>query len=226
MGVYNLKQEAKYLHNSSYSSYIRKGSTAFAVFLLSLFAEHCKKSICGSGCRSPPTNLNFHQKIQIGGTNMKGNHPKRRKDKYNPYQIWELDGHYYIAFENGQGVPHEFEISKTLYDAFNEFELRDISYLHKWDKYIEHSEVWESTLNRRALQQPDSVEEIVFKNMLIEKLHKGISNLSEIQKRRVRLYFFEGLTYEQIAIREGCTKMPVKRSIDAAIEKLKKEMKK
>lgn len=38
--------------------------------------------------------------------------------------------HYYISFKDGQGALHEFEISKTLYDAFNDFELRDISYLH------------------------------------------------------------------------------------------------
>lgn len=156
---------------------------------------------------------------------MKGNHPKRRKDKYNPYSICELEGHYYISFKDGQGTLHEFEISKTLYEAFNDFELSAISYLHKWDKYIEHSEVWESTLNERVFQQPESLEETVLRNMLIEKLHKRINNLPETQKRRILLYFFEGLTYEQIAMREGCTKMPVKRSIDAAIEKLKKDMK-
>ena len=33
---------------------------------------------------------------------MKGNHPKRRKDKYNPYSIFESDGKYYIEFADGQ----------------------------------------------------------------------------------------------------------------------------
>ncbi len=31
---------------------------------------------------------------------MKGNHSKRRKDKYNPYSICELEGHYYISFKD------------------------------------------------------------------------------------------------------------------------------
>ena len=31
---------------------------------------------------------------------MKGNHPKRRKDKYNPYKIYELNEHYYIEFKS------------------------------------------------------------------------------------------------------------------------------
>ncbi|WP_217957225.1 hypothetical protein [Acutalibacter muris] len=41
--------------------------TAFAVFLLSFFAGIWDKPISGVGCRSPPDNLNFSKKIQIGG---------------------------------------------------------------------------------------------------------------------------------------------------------------
>lgn len=157
---------------------------------------------------------------------MEGNHPKRRKDKYNPYTIYEKDGRYYILFEDGQAVQHKLEISKILYDTFGSFELRDISYLHQWDKYIEHSEVWEVTLNRRAFQPAESLEETVLKNLQIEELHRAIKRLPETQRRRLILYFFEGLTYEQIAEQEGCTKMPIKRSIDTAFEKLKKDLKK
>lgn len=157
---------------------------------------------------------------------MEGNHPKRRKDKYNPYTIYEKNRHYYISFQDGQGIRKELEISQKLYEVFDLFELRDISYLHKWDKYMEHSEVWESTLNRRALQPLENVEEVVLRKMQIEDLYRAIKKLPEIQRHRVLLYFFEGLTYEQIAMRENCTKMPIKRSIDAAIEKLKKELKK
>lgn len=157
---------------------------------------------------------------------MEGNHPKRRRDKYNPYYICELEGHYYISFRDGQGVLHEFEIDRTLYEVFDDSELKDISYLHKWDKYIEHSEVWESTLNDRAFMQPESVEEIVLKNIRTEKLHRAIRTLPLIQRRRLILYFYEGLTYEKIAEREGCSKMSVKRSVDAAIGKLKKILKK
>ena len=41
---------------------------------------------------------------------MIGYHPKRRKDKYNPYTICENDGRYYLSFKDGQGVRHEMEI--------------------------------------------------------------------------------------------------------------------
>ena len=33
---------------------------------------------------------------------MEGKHPKRRKDKYNPYSICERNGSYYIEFLDGE----------------------------------------------------------------------------------------------------------------------------
>ena len=58
---------------------------------------------------------------------MKGNHPKRRKDKYNPYSIFETDGKYYIEFADGQRKKHCMEISRELYEAFDRFELDETS---------------------------------------------------------------------------------------------------
>ncbi len=114
------------------------------------------------------------------------------------------------------------EIDKVLYDLFNRFELEDISYLNRVSRHIEHSELTESSLNDRAFYKEESLEETVSRSMEYEQLHKAISKLPETQKRRLLLYFFGELTYEQIAELEGCTKRAVKFSIDLAIEKLKK----
>lgn len=203
-----------------------RGDISIAKWLVPFLVQQDRAFLFQRG-RSPPFSLEFYQKISDWRkNNMEGNHPKRRRDKYNPYYICELEGHYYISFQDGQGVLHKFEINRTLYEVFDDFELKDISYLHKWDKYIVHSEVWESTLDDRAFMQPESVEEIVLKNILTEKLHRAIRTLSPIQRRRLILYFYEGMTYEKIAEREGCSKMSVKRSIDAAIGKLRKILKK
>ena len=113
---------------------------------------------------------------------MEGNRPKRRKDKYNPYTIFEKDGQYYVSFKDGQGDLHKLEISKALYDTFDSFELSDLVYLNVVDRHIEQSEVWENTLNMRAMKKPDSMEEIVFRRLQTEKLHKAISELPEKQK--------------------------------------------
>ena len=54
---------------------------------------------------------------------MEGRQPKRRKDKYNPYEIYEKDGKYYVSFHNGEKEYKDLEIGKNVYEAFNTFEL-------------------------------------------------------------------------------------------------------
>ncbi len=155
-----------------------------------------------------------------------GNHPKRRKDKYNPYTIYEKGGHYYISFKDGQGILHKFEIGRTLYDAFDSFELDDLVYLNVVDRHIEQSEVWETTLNVRAVDKPEGMEEIVFRKIQAEKLHKAINELPEKQKRRLILHYFQELTYVEIAEREKCSTRAVEYSIHGAIQNLKKFLEK
>ena len=148
--------------------------------------------------------------------------PKRRKDKYNPYTLTEKEDKHFLSFQDGQAVRHEMEIPKDLYDALNQFELDDLSVLNEWDRHIEHIEQSEQSLNRRAYYKAGSVEETVLRNIEHERLHKAISELPETQRRRLTLYYFRGLTYEQIARIEGCTYPAVIKSVSAAIKKIRK----
>lgn len=153
---------------------------------------------------------------------MIGNHPKRRKDKYNPYKICENNGRYYMSFKDGQGVWHDIEIEKELFDVFNRFELDDLSILNEWDRHIEHFEQTEQSLNRRASNKAESVEEVVLHNIECEELYRAIAALTETQQKRLTLYYFRGLTYHQIAEMEGCSVSAVGGSISAAIKNIKK----
>lgn len=150
-------------------------------------------------------------------------HPNRKKDKYNPYTLIISDGRYYLSFKDSRGELQSIEIDEALYGLFNRFELEDISYLNKLSRHIEHSELTEASLSDRAFCKPESVEEEVARNMEYELLHRAIAKLPEVQRRRLLLYFFGEMTYEQIAAIEGCTKRAVKFSVDIAIEKLKKD---
>lgn len=152
---------------------------------------------------------------------MARNHPKRRKDKYNPYTIWEQSGHYHLSFTDGQGVQHEMQIPADLFTALNQFELDDLATLNEWDRHIEHLKQTEQALNRRALARAMSVEDTVLQSLEYERLHKAIMELSETQRRRLTLYYFRGLTYEQIAKLEGCTFQAVAKSVLAAEKKIR-----
>lgn len=149
-------------------------------------------------------------------------HPNRKKDKHNPYTLMIVEGRYYLSFKDARGVMQNIEIDKVLYELFNRFELEDISHLNRVSRHIEHSELTEASLNDRAFYKAESLEESVSRSIEYELLHKAISKLPETQRRRLLLYFFGEMTYEQIAELEGCTKRAVKFSVDLAIEKLKK----
>ena len=153
--------------------------------------------------------------------------PKRRRDEENPYEMIYTAGintahpRYFLAFTDGGKVKRWMEIDKTLFDAFNEFELDDLSFFNEVDRHYEKSEVTEATLNKRAAKPQESVEETVFQRIEVDKLHQAIAKLPEKQRRRLVLYYFGEFAYEQIADMEGCTKRAVKFSVDIALKNLK-----
>lgn len=157
---------------------------------------------------------------------MEGRHPKRRKDKYNPYRIWELDGHYYISFKDGQGALHEFEISEQIFYAFDTFELEGLSYLNVWDRHIEQSEIWEPTLSRRVFRKPEDFEKTILERLQMEKLHSAIRQLPEKQRTRLLMHYYDGLTYAEIAKKESCSIRAAEYSVHGAIRRLRKILEK
>lgn len=153
---------------------------------------------------------------------MKGNHPKRRKDKYNPYNIFELDGKYYIEFADGQRKEQCMEIRTELYEVFDRSELDDLKYLNIIDRHIEQSEIYEITMYKRSRQSGESAENEAIRNIILNDLYTAISKLPKIQRRRLILYYFVGLTYEQIAEMEGCSFQAIAKSVTIAEKNLKK----
>ena len=152
--------------------------------------------------------------------------PKRRKSKDNPYEINIIDNNTYIIIFKANSREEKVKVNKDVYEAFNQFELEDIRQLHEYERHIEHSEQSDINLYNRAVEQNSSVEEIVENNILQENIKKAMNTLTLIQKRRIYKYFFENKTLEIIAKEEKCSIMSVKESIDAAIRKLQKILKK
>ena len=157
--------------------------------------------------------------------------PARRKDKDNPYEIFSVgietdNPHFYVSFKDGQGVQICMEISKAVFDLLDRFELDDLSFLNEWDRHIEHSELTEAALHTRVIADIESVEITAYRSMRNEQLRRAIAALPEVQRRRLVMYYFDSLTYEEIAEKEGCTHPAVIKSVKAAISKLKKYLSK
>lgn len=153
---------------------------------------------------------------------MDENHPNRKKDNHNPYTLSIENNTYYISFTDGQGIFHKQEISMELYVAFNGFELEDISWINKASRHLTEADTGEELLGHRIADSSEPVEDHVYRRIMYQELHKAIAQIPEIQRKRVRLYYFGGYTYEQIAQMENCTKRAVKFSIDTALKNLRK----
>ncbi len=154
------------------------------------------------------------------------NRPKRRKHKDNPYTLIVKEEQYYVEFRDVLRKTQLLSISKEIFECLDRFELDDLKELNEFDNHIEHSEIYEDNLNERAKYKPESLETLVEKKVINELLYENIALLPEIQRKRLIQYYFYDMTLDEIGKIEGCSKTAIKYSIDRALEKISKKMKK
>ena len=154
--------------------------------------------------------------------------PKRRKYKDNPYTINKdsITNKYYIKFKDSTNKEQFIEVDATIYKVFDDSELNDISEMNEYDNHIEHSEIYEYKIDLISSRKIKSTEELVEDKMLHEELKTAINELSEPQKRRIKMYYFEDKNLRQISEIEHCCVMSVKDSIELGIKNLKEKLKK
>lgn len=153
--------------------------------------------------------------------------PKRRRKKDNPY-ILNYNGNskiYTVSFKDVKGNIRIVEINEEIYDCLDKFELNDLSEMNEYDRHIEHSHIYENKINEKAFMKAEKVEDIVEKNIINEKLKNAIGKLPLIQKRRIEMYYFEGLSQREIAEKEGISLRAVQYTLNKAISELKKILK-
>lgn len=154
--------------------------------------------------------------------------PKRRKYKDNPYTLKYVEEKniYVVSFKDVKGHLQNVEVSKEIYLAFDRFELEDLSEMNEYDNHIEHSEIYENNLEARAKDKPMSLEDKVIQKSTFEELKKAIDSLPNIQRRRIKKYYFEEKNEIQIAKEENATHQAVHKSLSNALIKLKEILKK
>ena len=167
-----------------------------------------------------PPNLSIKKEL-IGGIKM-DRHPKRKKCKDNPYTLELNENKYIIRFKDIRNNLCELAITEDLYQVFNKFELEDISQMHKYDRHIEHSMIYEENLYKRSFEKQIDLESYVINKLTVEQIKIIIKNsLSEIQKMRLYLYFYENKTLQEIATMQGTTHQAISKCIKNSIKKIR-----
>lgn len=134
--------------------------------------------------------------------------------------------HYYIIYLIEGRRSTKIEISEAIYQEYKNSELRQKSQENIFDRHIEHLDLTEVQLQERTISSGTDLEDKVMSKLRNELLFEEISNLPDPQRTRFLLYYDMDYTYEQIAQKEGCSKMAVKYSIDAARKKIIEKIKK
>ena len=151
--------------------------------------------------------------------------PKRRKCKDNPYELIKEETKYYIKFKDSSNQIKVVEVNEAIYKTFDNFELDDLSFLNEFDRHIEHSEVNENNIFNKLNDKPIELEDYIIQKVTFEELYNAISKLPDIQQRRIKMYYFEEMTEQEIAEKEHTTQQSVHIILKRAIDNLKKLLK-
>jgi RNA polymerase sigma-70 factor (ECF subfamily) len=114
------------------------------------------------------------------------------------------------------------EINREIFDAFDQFELEDLSYLNEKERHYDSVEFSDDLLGSHAFRKEEMTDEIALTSMQDKALHKAIDGLPELQRRRLIWYYFDEMTFSEIAQREGCEYQAVQESIYRGRERIKK----
>lgn len=113
-------------------------------------------------------------------------------------------------------------VTKEVYEALTETfrkeahaqEMRDL-------RHVTREGYTEGETEDLAFDSGESLEDMVIRQMELETLQKAMQSLTDVQKERLHLYFFEGLTIREIAEKQGVNRNAVWKSIQGIIAQMK-----
>ncbi len=147
--------------------------------------------------------------------------PKRIKKKDDPYIIKKNGNNFIVSFKDALGILQEVKVTAEVYAAFDQFELDDKKEMNEFDRHIEHSEIYEDSLVKRAKEKTISMEDEFIQKATFEELKRAIEMLPEPQKRRIKKYYFEDKNEQQIAEEENAKQPSICESLERARNNLK-----
>ena len=128
----------------------------------------------------------------------------------------EINGknHYYATFIDGQGIEQTTELEKNVYDAINDSQTQISSRARKDRRYGLCS-------FDESIGEVDIIDDSAQTEELLKKVWEHIDELTEVQQRRIRLYYFEKKTLAEIGKMEGAAPKNILKSITSALEFLR-----
>jgi RNA polymerase sigma factor (sigma-70 family) len=127
-----------------------------------------------------------------------------------------------IIYKSADGKMVCLEVSTAIKGLLEQSE-RQISSQNRQDRR-RHTVYSDAIVDANTTLPHEDIADEIIRLERDKSLHTAIGKLSEVQRRRVHLHYFSGLTHRQIAELDGVAPSSVTDSIHQAIKKLKKLM--
>ena len=155
-------------------------------------------------CRSPPSIFCF-QKTKYGGITMSNN---------NNQELIE------ITYNNEKII-----ISQEIADYLEDYR-RDIHRQLKKKQRNQNNAQWIDGIIESLMSVPPvGFEDDVIRKLEQKLMQELVNTLPETQRRRLKAYYYDELTYREIATLEGVHFSAIKRSVELALKNLKRNFK-
>lgn len=151
---------------------------------------------------------------------------KYKGKKINEYIVLKGYCNAIISIKNVNEKIKFIKINKELKDEVKIHKRHLKSQKNEFDRHIEHLELTETQINKRAISKAPTTEEMFFEKEGERQIIKTIWSLPEPQNRRVYMFIVEELSLTEIAKIENRAIPVIKRSVDRGIKNLQENLKK
>ena len=134
----------------------------------------------------------------------------------------ENENKYYISFVDSAKKECRLEIEKEIFDIYMKSKKAYIKIKNETSRHIEHFDLTEEQLYNRSVNNIESAEEQVIKNMEKQKVNEALKELTDIQLRRIELHIVNEITIRDLAKLEKVQKKQIQKSLQLSLKKIKK----
>ena len=146
----------------------------------------------------------------------------------NDYSLEIIKGRkdrYFVSFTDGYGEFQRLEINEDIYSALADLNKNDRNLTRSDERNLEHSELTDETLIKRAFKKPKGIEELIMEKEVKKIFWQAIGELPEVQRKRLLLYYDYGFSLKEIAKMENCSIRAIQYSLEIAKKRLENNLK-
>ncbi len=146
----------------------------------------------------------------------------------NDYSLEIIKGRkdrYFVSFTDGYGEFQRLEINEDIYSALADLNKNDRNLTRSDERNLEHSELTDETLIKRAFKKPKGIEELIMEKEVKKIFWQAIGELPEVQRKRLLLYYDYGFSLKEIAKIENCSIRAIQYSLEIAKKRLENNLK-